>query len=146
MDLRWLIDLFQARDETGEFLYSRLQIEDFIATVLLSIGFDPKTTPPVLIAIIEAFALRAGVEQGEDRAVSEEKIKNYLQTNPLHPALSLAFQQQLRQSFARNDTGALERAFARFADEDLSKRAPDRKRTEGTRPAYLALLAHEDID
>ncbi len=146
MDLSWLSELFEQRDPTGEPRYSHREIEDLIATILLTIGFDPRTTPPVLLGIIEAFAERAGVTPGEAREASQEKIESYLRQSPLRPELTVAFQQHLRESFARKDTGALEQAFARFAATDLSKRAPDRKRTEGSVPGYLAMLAHRDID
>jgi hypothetical protein len=146
VDLDWLDDLFAEKDEAGDLLYTRLELEDLIATYLLTVGYDSRTTSPVLLGVIEAFASRAGVEAGEERSASEQKIRSYLERTPLHPKLKVSFQQHLRESFARNDTGALENAFARFAQRDLPKHAPDRKRTEGTRPGYLALLAHRDID
>ena len=138
MDLSWLSDLFRKHE--------RRAVEDLIATYFVSIGFDPRTTPPAILGVIEAFAERAGVERGEDRAVSREKIRRYLETNPLHPELKLSFEQRLRESMNEHDTGALENAFARFADEHLPKRAPAKERPKGTRPGYLALLAHEDVD
>lgn len=138
MNLAWLLELFARHD--------RRQVEDLIATFLLTIGFDPKSTPPVLRGVIDAFAARAGVEAGEDRATSEAKIQAYLEAHPLEPKLRIAFEQGVRESLASNDTGALTGAFARFAAEDPAKRAPTKERPEGTRPGYLALLAHDDVE
>jgi hypothetical protein len=138
VELTWLIDLFRR--------FSRPEVEDLVATYLLTVGFNPKSTPPVLLGAIDALAQRAGVEAGEERATSQKKIQQYLADHPLQQELKLAFEQKLRESYAGKETGALEQAFARFAAEDLAKRAPDRKRVEGTRPGYLALLAHEDVD
>ena len=138
MDLSWLTALFQQ--------YDRREVEDLIATFFISVGFHPKTTPPVILGIIEAYAERAGVEQGEDRAASQQKIRAHLEAHPLNPELKLAFEHRLRATFALDDTGALEGAFARFADEHLPKRAPAKERPKGTRPGYLALLAHDDVD
>jgi hypothetical protein len=133
----WLSELFER--------YSREEIEDLVGAYLLTVGFDSKT-PPVLIGAIEALAQRAGVEAGEAREVSQQKLRKYLEEHPLNPELKLHFELGIRESTARKDTGALEKAFARFANQDLAKRARDGKRVEGTRPGYLALLAHEDVD
>jgi len=124
----------------------RVEIEDLFATFFLSIGFDPKTIAPVFLGMIESFAARAGIEKGEDREVSQAKIRRYLDQHPLNPELKLRFELVMREGFASHDTGSLERAFARFADEELAKCAPSRERPKGTRPGYLALLAHDDVE
>lgn len=138
MNLDWLDELFARHD--------RRQVEDLIATFLLSTGYDPRSTPPVLLGVIDAFAARAGVEAGEDRPTSQAKLQAYLKAHPLESDLRIAFEQGVRESLANHDTGALTGAFARFAAEDLKRRAPPKERPPGTRPGFLALLAHDDVE
>lgn len=138
MDFDWLVPLFERHD--------RIAVEDLIATFLLTTGFQPRGTPPILLGIVDAFAKRAGVLPGEARADSEQKIRAYLEAHPLEADLRIGFEQGVRGALAGKGSGALVEAFARFADRDLGKRAFDGKRPEGTRPGYLALLAHDDVD
>ena len=130
--------------QTGELAPG--EVEDLIATFLLTVGCDPRATPPILFEIVDRFARRAGVEPGEPRTVSEKKIRRHLELKPLNSELRIGFEQGVRESIAAEDTGALTQAFARFASKDLGKRAPDGSRPEGTRPGYLALLSHEDVE
>lgn len=124
--LGWIPGLLDARDEAGEPSYDDRQIRDFLAAMLLSIGFEAGALTPEVERLLAELSRRAGVDPGGSRADAERALARYFELNPLPPALVLGFRQGLREAYVR---GSLTSEVAEAFEKYLSS---------GTRPGFEA--------
>lgn len=98
--LRWMAPIFSRRRADGSFYFSDQAVRAFLPALLISLGFDPRTAPPAVAAMVGAFAREAGVVETDARDVVSAKLQAHLAANPLDPELLFEVNRGLREEVA----------------------------------------------
>jgi hypothetical protein len=106
-------------DDVDQFLeifdqYSREECADFIAALLLEVGFELAELSPAAQNMFAEFAVRAGVVPGASAPETAEVVRAYFAAHPLNPALVREFKNTARAELLLNDPGILARSASRW--------------------------------
>lgn len=112
--LDWLPTLFDRKNADGEYAYSDAEMRDFIAAMLLAIGFARDALTPELEHLLAELARRAGVDPAADPQAAEESLRAYYEQNPLNKELVREFRLGLRTALVREGSGGLAAAFTKY--------------------------------
>lgn len=142
----WLSGLFTRTNDDGSYKFTNEQIEDLVAAVVFTTGFEPGTLPARVAQAVVGLAGRAGLDPSKPIEKRSERLTAYFEANPLPDELLVDFRQALQSEAATSSDDAGARSFLRFLDDGEKKFAP-RERPAGTRPggALGFFLAKKDL-
>lgn len=110
--LPWLAGLVHRRDDRGRLLYSKREVEDFLAALVCSMGFSRREISDRLARMLTAFAARTGVEPGASADVRDQTLRDYFREHPLRKDLVIEFRRLYRESLIDANVERSRRAFA----------------------------------
>jgi hypothetical protein len=131
LPLDWLRAIADRKRPDGTPYYQTEELNLFIVAFLLTTGFDPSKLPPSILALIEAFAIAAGVDAKTSKAEAEEKFQAFLQKHPLNPELVFEVRRALVETKITADRVA--GAFAKYL-AGPERKLPSKERPKGTTP------------
>jgi hypothetical protein len=98
-------------------LGSRVDLEDLIASAILTSGFEPSQLGPELARLMREFAERAGVTVTSSSTEARTAVESYFLENPPDAPLSLAIAQLLRELLLDTAADDREAMYVRLTDE-----------------------------
>lgn len=110
----WILQLLLKKGPDGHRSYSARQVCDFVAAILLRVGFRIDELSPMLIQIVGGFARRANIAVGAPRHEIEGAIRSYLEEHPLPVSLLQEFERRMREEAAGGSAGAFPAAFLKY--------------------------------
>lgn len=143
----WLTALLCRRHEDGSLKFTRREVEDLVAAVVLAQGFEAGTLPPIVAGAVTGLAERAALDPREDPETRQQRIEAYLEANPLPKELLVDLKQSLHAEAAEGDDTDADAVLA-FLDRKPPRLEGRRgERPAGTRPggALGFFLARDDL-
>jgi hypothetical protein len=133
----FVTDLVRRRTKDGSRKFTRLEVEDFFAAVIITLGFVPSALPAELARMMVDFAHRAQVA---DQASPEENtaaVERYFEAHPIDRELSMELARGLREMTLLGAGDDLAQTFARFSGTAF----PAERRAPGSPPPQGAVRA-----
>ena len=127
--------LLLATDPEGRPLYTRIQAEDFIATILIARGFKPGELPIEFVELLTHFAIRVSVNPKGTQNEIDASLARYFARNPIPKGLKRGVGRQIRAAMLLQDPKGVTEALASIGVEvPRTTKAPslDAEPPEGT--------------
>jgi hypothetical protein len=131
LPLDWLRAIADRKRPDGTHYYQTEELNLFIVIFLITTGFDPNVTPAPLLALIDSFAIAAGVLPTDDKAAVEQKFQAFLEKHPLNRELVFEVRRALVETKVTADRVA--GAFAKYL-AGPERKLPTKERPKGTTP------------
>jgi hypothetical protein len=132
LPLEWLSAIAHRKRSDGTPYYQTEELNLFIVSFLLSTGFDANALPEPLLALIESFAIAAGVTENDGKSDAEKKFQAFLERHPLNKELVFEVRRALIETKLTLDRVA--GAFAKYLSGP-ERKLPSQERPKGTTPA-----------